>query len=138
MSNASSSTLSQPARQRFLDLRKALLHLHRVLMEAERAAYEQVHGRVSGGALLQLVIHHEQFDWLHPISRLIVQMDEMLDAEEPISSEDMQALFTDTRSLLTPSETGNAFERKYDEALQRDPTAVMAHGAVSQLLTATD
>jgi len=46
--------------------------------ETERIAYEQVRGRVSSGELLQLVIEHEQFAWLHRISELVVQIDEML------------------------------------------------------------
>jgi len=47
-----------------------------MLLDTERITYEQVHGRVSSGE--QLVINHEQFAWLHRISELVVQIDEML------------------------------------------------------------
>jgi hypothetical protein len=104
------------------------------LLDTERITYEQVRGRVSSGELLQLVIEHEQFAWLHRISELVVQIDEMLVADEPVSLDDVQNLFADARSLLTPSEVGNGFARKYYNALQREPSVVMAHAEVSELL----
>jgi hypothetical protein len=106
-----------------------------VLLDTERIAYEQVHGRVSSTELLQLVIEHEQFAWLHRISELVVQIDEMLQADEPLSLNDVQNLIAHTRTLLTPSELGNTFERKYYNAIQREPGVVLAHADVSQLLT---
>jgi hypothetical protein len=115
-------------------LRNKLLHLHACLLQAERINYEQRRGRVSSGELLQLVIEHEQFAWLHRISELIVHIDEMLSADEPILHDDLQELMRDVRELLMPSELGNAFERKYYHALQQEPAAVLAHAEVSKLL----
>lgn len=105
-----------------------------MLLDTERIAYEQVRGRVSSGELLQLVIEHEQFAWLHRISELVVQIDEMLQADEPVSLNDVENLITHTRALLTPSVVGNAFERKYYNALQREPGVVLAHAEVTGLL----
>ncbi|HEY9673285.1 MAG TPA: hypothetical protein V6D11_17715 [Waterburya sp.] len=132
-----SNTLLQRIHQHqyLRELRNKLLHLHRVLLDTERIAYEQVHGRVSSTELLQLVIEHEQFAWLHRISELVVQIDEMLQADEPLSLNDVQNLIAHTRTLLTPSELGNTFERKYYNAIQREPGVVLAHADVSQLLT---
>jgi hypothetical protein len=106
-----------------------------VLLETERIAYEQVRGRVSSGELLQLVIDDEQFAWLHRISELVVQIDEMLQSDEPVSLDDIQNLIAYVRTLLTPSEVGNTFEKKYYNALQREPGVVLAHAEVSKLLT---
>lgn len=132
-----SNTLLQRIHQHqyLRELRNKLLHLHRVLLDTERITYEQVYGRVSSTELLQLVIEHEQFAWLHRISELVVQIDEMLQADEPLSLNDVQNLIAHTRTLLTPSELGNTFERKYYNAIQRDPGVVLAHADVSQLLT---
>ncbi|QMS86807.1 hypothetical protein HUN01_04185 [Nostoc edaphicum CCNP1411] len=132
-----SNTLSQRIRQHqyLRDLRNKLLYLHKMLLETERIAYEQVSGRVSNGELLQLVIAHEQFAWLHRISEVVVQVDEMLEADEPISLDDFQKLITDVRTLIVPLETGNTFERKYYNALQREPAAVLAHAEISRFLT---
>ncbi len=116
------------------DLRNKLLYLHRMLLDRERIAYEQVSGRVTNGELLRLLIEHEQFAWLHRISSLVVQIDETLSADEPLSSEDFQALISDTRSLLVPSEVGSGFARKYYNALQGEPDVVLAHAEVAQFL----
>jgi hypothetical protein len=110
-----------------------LLRLHKALLDDERLAYERVYGQVTGGELLQLVINHEQFAWLHSISELIVSIDEMLDAEEPMTSADAESLFTQARTLLKPSEDGTDFERKYYAALQRDPDIVLAHREVTKI-----
>jgi hypothetical protein len=131
-----SNTLLQRIRQHqyLRDLRNKLLHLHSCLLDTERITYEQVRGRVSSGELLRLVIEHEQFAWLHRISELIVQIDEVLSADEPLSLENFQNLIAHTRTLITPSEVGNAFARKYYAALQREPDVVLAHADVSSFL----
>ncbi len=121
--------------QRLNELRLHLLHLHKQLLERERITYEQVRGQVSRGELLQLVIHHDQFAWLHHLSQLIVQIDELLHADEPVTSEAIALLNTDVETLLTPDEDGDDFAMKYDAALQRNPDAVLAHANVVRLLT---
>ncbi|MBD2359188.1 hypothetical protein H6G41_32170 [Tolypothrix sp. FACHB-123] len=131
----SNTLLQRINQQQFLrNLRNKFLSLHSTLLETERIAYEQVSGRVSSAELLQLVIDHEQFAWLHHISKLVVQIDEMLAADEPILPESVQHLIADARRLIIPSQLGNAFARKYYAALQREPDVVLAHAAVSQLL----
>ncbi|MEP0746944.1 MULTISPECIES: hypothetical protein [unclassified Coleofasciculus] len=131
-----SNTLLQRIHQHqyLRDLRNKLLHLHRMLLDTERITYEQVRGRVSNTELLKLVIEHEQFAWLHRLSELVVQIDEMLSSDEPVSLDDIQNLITNARTLLTPSELGNEFARKYYNAFQREPGVVLAHAAVSELL----
>ena len=117
------------------ELRIKLLRLHKLLLDTERVTYEQVRGRVSKGELLQLVINHDQFAWLHRLSEMIVQIDEMLHADEPVTSEAIASLMTDVRTLLTPDELGNDFAVKYDAAFQRNPDVVLAHADVVALLT---
>ena len=118
------------------ELRTKLLRLHKMLLDTERVTYEQVQGKVSRGELLQLVIHHDQFAWLHRLSELIVQVDELLQADEPVTSGVIAALVTDVRTLLTPDESGNDFATKYDAAFQRNPDVVLAHADVVTLLAA--
>lgn len=117
------------------ELRIKLLHLHKRLLDAERITYEQMQGKVSRGELLQLVINHEQFAWLHQLSELIVQIDELLHADEPVTAEAIADLMGDIRILLTPDELGNDFATKYDAALQRSPDVVFAHADVVTLLS---
>lgn len=129
--NAPESTV-----RRLRDLRRGLLRLHKALLDTERAAYEQVYGRVSSGELLQLVINHEQFAWLHAVSELIVRIDEILDADEPLTTSEAEAVLAQARALLKPSETGSEFAQRYYAALQRDPATVLAHREVTLILPA--
>jgi hypothetical protein len=121
--------------RRMRELRLVLLRLHKTLLDAERATYEKAHGQTTGGELLQLVINHEQFAWLHPVSELIVRIDEMLDAVEPATAEDAEALLVGVRALLRPSEAGGGFGQKYFAAMQQWPEVVLAHREVTRLLS---
>lgn len=125
---------SETTLRRLRDLSRSLLRLHKALLDNERDIYEQTYGRVSGGELYRLVLNHEQFAWLRPISELIVRIDELLDADDPLTIDDAESLFAQTRSLLSPSESGAGFDRKYFDALQREPAAVLAHREVKQAL----
>lgn len=88
--------------QRLSELRIKLLHLHKLLLDTERLTYEQVRGQVSRGELLQLVISHEQFAWLHRLSELIIQIDELLHADESVTSEAIEAIDSDIPSPHHP------------------------------------
>lgn len=116
------------------ELRTKLLRLHKLLLNTERVTYEQVRGNVSRGELLQLVINHDQFAWLHQLSQLIVQIDDLLHADEPVTKEALATLANEVRILLTPDEWGNDFAMKYDAALQRNPDVVLAHADVVMVL----
>ena len=120
--------------QLLTDIRIKLLHLHKLLLDTERIRYEQVRGQISNSELLQLAINHDQFAWLHRLSELIVQIDELIHFDEPVTSEAIAALIADVQILLTPDEVGNDFAVKYDMALQRNPDVVLAHADVVTLL----
>lgn len=131
------NTLQQRINQHQLvsDLRIKLLRLHKLLLDTERINYEQVRGQVSRGELLQLVVNHEQFAWLHRLSKLIVQIDELRQADEPVTLETIAALMRDVRILLTPDELGDDFGVKYDAVFQCNPDVVLAHADIVTLLT---
>jgi hypothetical protein len=127
------NTLQSSQLQRLSKLRIKLLRLHKLLLETERLTYEQVRGQVSRGELLQLVISHEQFAWLHRLSALILQFDELLHTGEPVTPEIIEAIDSDVRTLLSPDKLGDEFAVKYDTALQRHPDVVLAHADVMRL-----
>jgi hypothetical protein len=120
--------------QLLTDIHIKLLHLHKQLLDTERIRYEQVHGRVSNGELLQLASNSDRFAWLHQLSELILQIDELIHSDAPIASEAIAALIADIRMLLTPDEAGNDFAVKYDAAFQRNPDVVLAHADLLALL----
>ena len=116
------------------ELRIKLLSLHKSLLDTERSAYEQVQGQVSRGEVLQLALDHGQFAWLHRLSKLIVQIDYLLRADEPVTSETVSVLLSDIRTLLTPDELGDDFALKYNAAFQCNPDVILAHADVVMLL----
>ena len=114
--------------QRLKDLRNGLLSLHKALLDSERAAYERDVERItSKGQYLNLVLNDPWFHWLHDLSQFIVLVDETLDFKEPATAEDADRLIARARELVSPSEQGAGFARHYFEAMQRDPSAVLAH-----------
>lgn len=121
--------------QQLRELRPKLLRLHKALLDSERITYEQFYGRIqSSGEFLRLVIDHEWFSWLRPISQFIVQIDEVLKAKEPVTLSQVTDLLDRARLLLQPSENGTSLEKRYFRAIQRDPAIAMMHGEISQLL----
>jgi hypothetical protein len=129
---------SEETRGRLAEIRRALLRLHKTLLEAERAAYERSRGRVaSGGEFLQLVIKDPWFSWLRPVSELIVRIDELTADEEGLAGEGAEDAVAQARLLLRPpGEAGGEFGRRYYRALQQSPDVVLAHAALARLLNA--
>ena len=115
-------------------VRNAMLALHKALVDSERVSYEQTVGTIpSPNHFLQLLTGDPWFAWLHPLSLLIVAMDEALEEKEPLSSAAVDALVQQARSLQVVSEDGEGIARHYFEAMQRDPDVVLAHAAAAKL-----
>ena len=118
-------------------LSKALLQLHKALLDGERLAYERRHGPIaSNGQFLQLVLDHRDFAWLRQLSRVMAELDDLTGRND--SSAAISGLLATLRRLLTPLQGDAAFGGRYYEALQRDADVVLAHGIVSNLLGATE
>src|SRR5207248_6409872 len=136
MTKTSESLISAESRERLRGVSRALLRLHKALLDDERVQFERVRGRIeSSGEFLQLVLHDEWFAHLRPLSARMVQIDELLDAKEA-TKEEADALITQARAMLKPSETGSEFERRYYAAIQRDPDVIFAQREVLRSLTA--
>jgi hypothetical protein len=128
--------MSDPRRQILLDIRRGLLGLHKALIVAEQVTYERINGRVdSTGKLLQLVLNDPWFTWLHPLSQMVVRIDELLEDDDEVTDVEVEHFLTEVRALIRPSEEGDGFERSYYEALQREPDVIFAHVEVKRLLT---
>ena len=125
---------AQQSQKLLNDLRSALLRLHKVLLDWERAGYERIHGRQSSHDLLQVLLSDPQFAWLRPMSQLIVRIDEILSDKTPPMRNDVEAVILAVKSLTSPNEAGNTYERRYDMALQEQPDIVFAHRDLIGLL----
>ena len=129
-------------------VRRTLLDLHKALIERERAAYEKGHGPVTPGEMLQLLIRDEAFSWLHPISELIVRVDELIsnanDRRRPTPARpamtpdqvnaEAEILMVETRELLTAGDAPGGFRQHYDAVLKADPAVIAMHRAVMSAL----
>src|SRR6185312_11777546 len=122
-------------KKRLEDVRHALIDLHKSLVDSERVTYEKTVGSVgSPNQFLQLLTNDPWFAWLHPLSQLIVAMDEAMDEKEPLTSAGVEALVSQARSLLVATETGEGFAAHYFNSLQRDPDVVLAHAGAKKKL----
>ena len=116
-----------------VELREALLRLHKVLLDSERVVYEKEIGPIhSPNHFFQLLTNDPWFAWLRPISQLIVAIDETLDGDEPITTQSVDAMMTQSVFLLIPAKSGGEFGERYVAALQRDPRVVLAHAQVAK------
>ncbi len=122
--------------QRLSELREGLLRHHKVLLDSERAFYEHEVERITtSNQFLNLVLNDPWFAWLRELSQLVVAVDEVQDnKKDPPTAIDADRLVAQARVLITPAENGSGFQKKYDEAMQRDPDVVLSHGKVARIL----
>ena len=120
--------MAAPAREQLINVRNGLLRLHKSLLDSEKAAYERdVEPITTTGQFLGLVMNDPWFAWLRDLSQFIVLIDETMDDDAGVTDADAARLLTQARELIAPSEEGQGFRRRYFEAMQRDPAAVLAH-----------
>jgi hypothetical protein len=132
---SSEQEITEKTRQQLTKVRTALLPLHKTLLDFEREGYERDHGKISNSyEVLKLVMNDPWFAWLRQLSELIVEMDELLAAKEPPNDSTGVALIRQAEILLTPSQSGTEFQRKYFATMQQSPEVVLAHAEFARAL----
>ena len=126
--------MTSAERRLLTELRRSLLHLHKTMLDWERSVYERAHGRMSPGDLLGIVMSDPQFAWLRPISELIVRIDEALETDAPDIVTDVEAIVSQTRTLVALDFEMANYSERYRSALQESPDAVLAHRDVTRKL----
>src|SRR6188472_3832679 len=102
--------------QQLPDVRSALLELHKALIEAERVSYEEAVGPIrSPNHFLELLTGDPYFAWLHPLSQLVVAIDEALDGKEPLTAEKAESLVDEARRQIVVSESVEGSPKRYVE-----------------------
>jgi hypothetical protein len=131
----SENELTAETRGQLTRVRTVLLRLHKTLLDFEREGYERERGKIDNSyAFLQLVMSDPWFAWLRQLSELIVEMDELLAAKETPNEDTAVALIRQATLLLTPTEAGSEFQRKYFVAIQQSPEVVLAHSEFAAVL----
>jgi hypothetical protein len=101
----------------------------------ERREYVAEHGPVTTGELFRLLVDAPQFSWLHNISEFVVRIDETLASDEGVGDMDARVAITLARKIFAPSATGDAFQKKYFAAIQKDPAVVMEHAELVRMFS---
>ncbi len=111
------------------DLSRALIPLHRNLIEGAREEYAFAHGPVGGPTqLMRLLGDDPFFAWLKPVTSLIVDIDEMARAD--FEAADAARIAERVEDLFDGK--GGDFSTHYVPILQRSVDVAMEHAAVRQ------
>jgi hypothetical protein len=102
--------------------------VHKLLIDETKHAYERERGRIQGPyALFALVAQDPYFAWLQPMTRLLVEIDDLGDRKDkPLSQEDLEWVRGRFDGLLA-ARTG-AFSIRYHDLLHTSPDVVAEHG----------
>ena len=123
-----------PVRDPLVEVRRALLRLHKALIDAERAHYEARNGPLTNAQLLGALLEDPGFQWLRPYSQLIAAMDEAIFSREPIPPGDARMLVHRAHALLV--DAPDEGERRLEAATGRDPGARLAHAELTRRVAA--
>lgn len=121
-----------PVRQHLSDVRKALLRLHKALIDSERAVYETRNGVLNNAEFLGALLQEPFFQWMRPFSQLIAAMDEAMFGEEPVTIEGARDYVNQAHALVTEPGEGNGGggtpdSARYGQVRDRDPAVLFAH-----------
>jgi hypothetical protein len=114
------------------DISKNLLPLHRALINAARDDYTFAFGEeVTPNQLLQLIQADPFFEWIKPVTSLIVDIDEM--ARVDFEASDFDAIAERVERLFG-AKVEAGFAEKYVPILQRDVEVAIAHAALRPVI----
>jgi hypothetical protein len=123
-----SAPLTSETRERLLTVHRRLLHLHKALLDAERADYEGLYGKVSPLEMLQLALSDPQFAWLKAYSNRILEIDTLTD--------DKSATETQADIVFLALSDQLATEERLPELIQRSQDVFETYTALLPLLKA--
>jgi hypothetical protein len=127
--------LNDETRENLKNLSKAMLRLHKTLLDAAKLDYEAKNGRIASVNLyFQLVIDDPHFAWLRKISSLIALIDEAVSVRRPATEAEALGLHNEAQLLLNFQDADEAFNEKFQSALQNNIDAVMNYNAALQLV----
>jgi hypothetical protein len=114
-------------RKEWIELNLALRALHKALIQVARSDYERTLGPIGGpGMLLRLLMEDPSFSWLRPMSRIMVEIDELLEEETPLQSIKMAGFRERIEGMISTEQ--------YLATLQLSPDVVMLHTALRKAL----
>lgn len=120
--------LTDETRTKLKNLSKAMLRLHKTLLDAAKSDYEAKNGAIqSVNQYFQLVIDDPHFAWLRKISSLIALIDEAVSIRRPSTEVEAQGLLNEAKILLNFEGADEDFNNKFQTELQKNKDAVLGH-----------
>jgi hypothetical protein len=120
--------------EKLKNARNVLLKLHKSLIDREREVHEGIHGPLTAGQFLNVLLENEDFSWLRKFSMLIVEIDEMFDLKDGLSGEMIDANIAKVTELVEMREDDQYFKAKYQFAIQSYPEAAGSHSELKAIL----
>ncbi len=128
-----------PVRDHLAEVRRALMRLHKTLIDSERPRFEAHRGgAVTNTQLLGALLEDPFFQWLRPFSQLMAAMDESLFGDEPVTLESARGFVEQAHALVAvPDENVPPDDASpYERARQRDATVLFAHTELTRRVAA--
>jgi len=123
--------LTDETRAKLKDLSKAMLRMHKTLLDAAKLDYEAKNGAITNvNQYFQLVIDDPHFAWLRKISSLVALIDEAVSIRRPATESEAKGLFNETNLLLNFQDADENFNEKFQNALQNNQDAVLGYNDV--------
>jgi hypothetical protein len=125
-------------RRRLDELTHALRPLHKALVDVVQLEWEKTHPPIAGPVqLFQLLTQDPFFLWLHPLSALMAEVDELYDQKEPVDRKSVTALRLSLEALVGDQgkvPPPDSFVARYLAILQDVPEVVLAHAKLRRIL----
>jgi hypothetical protein len=125
-------------RARLDEITHILRALHKMLVDLVKHDYERQQQRQVAGPveLFNLLTQDPFFLWLHPMSALMAEIDELYDQKEPISDEALAGVRDTLEALIghQGEPPPDSFVARYLKILQDEPEVVMQHAKLRHAL----
>ena len=127
--------LTDETRTNLKNLSKAMLRLHKILLDMAKLEYEAKNGAITNvNQYFQLVIDDPHFAWLRKISSLIALIDEAVSVRRPATEAEARGLQNEAQLLLNFQDLDQDFNDKFQTALQSNTDAVMHYNDTLQFV----
>jgi hypothetical protein len=127
-----------PVRDHLAEVRRALMRLHKALIDSERPRFEAHRGgAVTNTQLLGALLEDPFFRWMRPFSQLMAGMDEALFGDEPVTLEGARGFVEQAHALvMEPADADPESPPPYAQARTRDPAVLFAHTELTRRVAA--
>jgi hypothetical protein len=125
-----------PVRDHLAEVRRALMRLHKALIDSERPIFEQSRGPVTNTQLLGALLEDPFFQWMRPFSQLVAAMDEALFGDEPVTHESARDFVRQAHALVSPADPPTSDSARYEYVRNRDTAVLFAHTELTRRVAA--